>query len=59
LFSIHDAVCIAIHKDETEIVELIKEIFTDVQIKSINYKSTFQCKIKCGKNYGEMSIYET
>jgi len=59
LFCIHDSVCLAIHKDEKQHIDTFRQILSNVTIKELNYSSSFNIKIKHGKNYGDMKIYET
>jgi hypothetical protein len=59
LFSIHDSMCVKIHKDEMHLVKDIENIFSNIEIHNLNYRSKFPCKVKYGKNYGDMKLYET
>lgn len=57
-FCIHDSVCLSVHKDEKHLIKEMAEIISHVKIVKLDYDSIFDIKIKNGKNYGEMKIYE-
>lgn len=59
VFCIHDSVCFFIHDSEIDRIKEIKDIMENVSIDKLNYNSKFMTKIKYGKNYGEMRLYET
>lgn len=53
-FCIHDSICISLHRDEIELLSVIKQILSEVEIDSINYKSNFVIKTKIGNTYAEL-----
>lgn len=57
-FSIHDSICLSIHKSETDKIDIFKDIIENMTINELNYNDKFPVIVKTGTNYGELRRYD-